>query len=85
MKKSYYAFLIVFGALLISKPITANAKTPVKKALFVIVDGVARDMLKGASTPCLDSISANGAFAYAHVGGGRRCISAITYHFSTRL
>ena len=50
------------------------------------MDGVARDMLKGASTPCLDSISANGAFAYAYVGGERSAysqsptISAVGYN-----
>ncbi len=86
MRKNYYVFLIVFGALLISNSIIAHARTRVKKALFVIVDGVARDMLKSSSTPCMDSISAYGAFADAHVGGEKGAysqsptISAVGYN-----
>ena len=86
MRKNYYVFIIIFGALLISNSIIAHARTRVKKALFVIVDGVARDMLKSSSTPCMDSISAYGAFADAHVGGEKGAysqsptISAVGYN-----
>jgi len=43
------------------------AKTP--KAVFIIVDGIPADVLENTSTPFLDSISGEGGYARAYVGG----------------
>lgn len=43
------------------------AKTP--KAVFIIVDGIPADVLEDTSTPFLDSISGEGGYARAYVGG----------------
>jgi len=45
----------------------ATAATP--KAIFIIVDGIPADVIEKVSTPTLDEISAEGAYARAYVGG----------------
>ena len=44
-----------------------SVKTP--KAVFIIVDGIPADVLENTSTPVLDSISGEGGYARAYVGG----------------
>lgn len=40
-----------------------------KKVVFIIVDGIASDMLKKANTPFLDQIAKKGSYSEATVGG----------------
>ncbi|GAA5038854.1 hypothetical protein GCM10011506_37210 [Marivirga lumbricoides] len=42
---------------------------PEKKVVFIIVDGIAPDMLKKANTPFLDQIAQEGSYSEATVGG----------------
>ncbi len=57
-----------------------------KKALFVIVDGIAADVIETQPTPFLDQIAAEGGYARAHVGGEKDgysqtpTISAVGYN-----
>ncbi|WP_299124730.1 alkaline phosphatase family protein [uncultured Tenacibaculum sp.] len=58
----------------------------VKKVVFVIVDGISTDQLKSSKTPYLDSISLQGSYTDAYVGGGKGTysetptISAVGYN-----
>ncbi len=74
-------------ALLLFASYTASlGQAPQKKALFVIVDGIPRDVVEKVATPYLDSITAVGGYALAHVGGGKDTysqtptISAVGYN-----
>ncbi|MBO9638384.1 MAG: alkaline phosphatase family protein [Siphonobacter aquaeclarae] len=75
------AFLFLFSVLT-----PAMAQKGAKKVLFVIVDGIAPDVLKKVGTPRLDAISKQGGFATAYVGGDRKTysqtptISAVGYN-----
>ncbi|HAJ81357.1 MAG: nucleotide pyrophosphatase [Zunongwangia sp.] len=57
-----------------------------KKLVFIIVDGIAADMIPKTSTPNLDAISLKGDFSEAYVGGGKGTysetptISAVGYN-----
>lgn len=57
-----------------------------KKVVFVIIDGIAADMLKNVNTPNLDNIAEQGGFTEAYVGGERNgysetpTISAVGYN-----
>lgn len=42
---------------------------PVRKAVFIIVDGIPADVVERVETPALDAIAAAGGYARAHVGG----------------
>lgn len=44
-------------------------QSPKKKAIFILIDGVSSDALEAVSTPYLDAISKEGAYARAFVGG----------------
>jgi predicted AlkP superfamily pyrophosphatase or phosphodiesterase len=43
--------------------------TSTPKAIFIIVDGIPADVLENTSTPVLDSISREGGYTRAYVGG----------------
>ena len=79
MKKYLVLFLIV------SISIYSYAQ-PVKKALFVIVDGIAADVIEKQPTPFLHAIAKQGGFTKAHVGGEKGgysqtpTISAVGYN-----
>ena len=47
------------------------AQTPVKKAIYIIMDGIPTDIIHKASTPNLDRIVKEGVFLNSHVGGIR--------------
>jgi hypothetical protein len=49
--------------------ITASQAQHAKKALFVIVDGIAADVIEQQPTPNLDKIAKAGGYTRAHVGG----------------
>ncbi|MEL4308285.1 alkaline phosphatase family protein [Joostella sp. CR20] len=57
-----------------------------KKAVFIIVDGIAPDMLEKTATPNLDKLKDIGSFTEAYVGGGKDTytetptISAVGYN-----
>ena len=57
-----------------------------KKLVFIIVDGIAADMIPKTSTPNLDAISLKGDFSEAYVGGRKGTysetptISAVGYN-----
>lgn len=57
-----------------------------KKVVFVIIDGIAADMLKSVKTPNLDNIAEQGGFTEAYVGGEKDgysetpTISAVGYN-----
>lgn len=46
-----------------------------KKVLFIIVDGISSDQLRQANTPFIDSISNQGSFSRAYVGGKKGAYS----------
>ncbi|SHN09381.1 Type I phosphodiesterase / nucleotide pyrophosphatase [Cyclobacterium lianum] len=46
-----------------------QAKAQEKKALFIILDGIQRELLKKNPTPNLDEIADRGGYYEAHVGG----------------
>ena len=58
----------------------------VKKTLFIIVDGIAADMLESVNTPYIDMISKEGAYTRAYLGGEKGgysetpTISAVGYN-----
>ncbi|HMR91409.1 MAG TPA: alkaline phosphatase family protein [Chitinophagaceae bacterium] len=57
-----------------------------KKAIFVIVDGIAADVIESRPTPSLDAIAKEGGYTRAHVGGEKGgysqtpTISAVGYN-----
>ena len=59
---------------------------PEKKVVFIIVDGIATDMLKNTETPQLDAIAQDGGYTDAYVGGKKDgysktpTISAVGYN-----
>ncbi|WFO15684.1 hypothetical protein M601_018345 [Cellulophaga baltica 4] len=63
---------ILFFSFLVAQVLVAqqhNNSVKEKKVVFIIVDGIATDMLQKASTPYLDGISAGGSYSKAYVGG----------------
>jgi predicted AlkP superfamily pyrophosphatase or phosphodiesterase len=46
-----------------------EAKAPTPKAIFIIVDGIAPDVLESVATPVLDSIAGESGYTRSYVGG----------------
>jgi predicted AlkP superfamily pyrophosphatase or phosphodiesterase len=78
MKKQSITLLVLMVAML-----AAGQK---KKAIFVIVDGIAADVIEKQPTPFLDKIAKEGGYTRAHVGGEKGgysqtpTISAVGYN-----
>src|SRR5690606_12385834 len=83
MNKLRLCMALLFTILISS---TGFAQEKTKKALFIIVDGIAADVLERVNTPYLDMISKEGAYTRAHVGGEKGgysetpTISAVGYN-----
>ncbi|MCL1678609.1 alkaline phosphatase family protein [Elizabethkingia miricola] len=80
--KSCLLILISF----FSCSVSAQKKVPQKKVVFIIVDGIADDMLYKSETPNLNRIKKDGAMLKAYVGGEKGgysetpTISAVGYN-----
>ncbi|GAB3974176.1 hypothetical protein GCM10028806_29470 [Spirosoma terrae] len=76
--------LLVVG--LVVLPYCTSAQNSLRKALFIIVDGIPADVIERESTPNLDNIAKQGAYKRAYVGGGKGTysqtptISAVGYN-----
>ncbi len=51
-----------------------HAQEKVKKAVFIIVDGIPADVMEKLSTPNLKNIAKQGGYTRAYVGGGKALI-----------
>ncbi|WP_186758271.1 alkaline phosphatase family protein [Echinicola salinicaeni] len=60
---------IVLIALLCMALVEARAQEKVKKALFVILDGIPADVMDSVATPNIDKVIAEGGFTKALMGG----------------
>lgn len=75
--------VVLFSLFLISATCFSQQN---KKAVFVIVDGIAADVIEKLNTPHLDAIAKVGGFTRAHVGGDKDTysqtptISAVGYN-----
>lgn len=82
-----FAFLCLI-ACVVAFPMTASAQARAKtrKAVFIIVDGVAADVIEKQPTPHLDLIKKQGGYTRAYVGGEKGgysqtpTISAVSYN-----
>ena len=63
-------YLILYIAAILLGQVAMAQKT--KKALFVIVDGIANDVIEKLNTPNLDAIAKVGGYTRAHVGGEKK-------------
>jgi predicted AlkP superfamily pyrophosphatase or phosphodiesterase len=78
--KKYLALLVIVHVTIYSYA------QPAKKALFVIVDGIAADAIEKQPTPFLHAIAKQGGYTKAHVGGEKGgysqtpTISAVGYN-----
>lgn len=85
MNRWAYVAILIFGiSTLFISPL--KAQTKVKKAIFVIVDGISADSKEKVATPNLDAIAKKGGYTHAHVGGDKDTynqtptISAVGYN-----
>jgi predicted AlkP superfamily pyrophosphatase or phosphodiesterase len=67
--------VIIILASIIGFSSYSQNQSPTKKAIFILIDGVSSDAIEAVSTPYLDAISKEGAYARAFVGGLKRTYS----------
>jgi len=78
--------IVAMALLLVSCQSDKNKKNATPKVVFIIVDGIAGDVIQKLNPPVLGEISKAGGFTLAHVGGGKDSysqtptISAVGYN-----
>ncbi|WP_209332207.1 alkaline phosphatase family protein [Lunatimonas salinarum] len=78
-------FSLLFFVVLLST-IHVSSFAQERKTLFIILDGIQRELLEKNPTPAIDEISRKGAYLHSHVGGMRGgysetpTISAVGYN-----
>lgn len=84
MNKVILLFCCLFATF--SQQLSAQKKPLLKKAIFIILDGISSDVLEKVVTPNLDSISKVGGYTRAYMGGHKGTytetptISAVGYN-----
>ena len=84
--KTIQPILIFLFFCLTVNPGQAQEQEKIRKALFIIVDGIAADVLESVNTPYIDLISGEGAYTRAYFGGEKGgysetpTISAVGYN-----
>lgn len=66
MIKDLKTILLTFNLLFLSVGFAIGQE---KKTVFIILDGIQRELLEKNPTPNIDKISSRGAYVHAHVGG----------------
>jgi hypothetical protein len=85
-KLSWFVGFVFLAGLTFSCQSAKDQKTRTPKAVFIIVDGIAGDVIQKLNPPVLGEISKVGGFTLAHVGGGKGTysqtptISAVGYN-----
>jgi predicted AlkP superfamily pyrophosphatase or phosphodiesterase len=85
-KQHVFVGILMMALLLVSCQSNKDKKNATQKAVFIIVDGIAGDVIQKLNPPVLAEISKAGGFTLAHVGGGKDSysqtptISAVGYN-----
>ena len=85
-KLSWFVGFVLLAGLTVSCQTNKDQRTRTPKAVFIIVDGIAGDVIQKLNPPVLGEISKVGGFTLAHVGGGKGTytqtptISAVGYN-----
>lgn len=83
---SFFYMLMCSCSLQLTAQQLTTEPAPEQKVVFIIVDGIANDMLKNTETPQLDAIAQDGGYTEAYVGGEKEgysktpTISAVGYN-----
>ena len=77
---------IIFFTLSVCFFVSISAQPKIKKAIFIIADGIPADVIEKVNTPALDAIAKIGGYTRAYVGGEKNgysqtpTISAVGYN-----